>query len=46
MIGSSVVRFTPPAILTDSQLNLLLESLDCATRDLLDRRARMPKGGQ
>jgi putrescine aminotransferase len=44
MIGSSVVRFTPPAILTDSQVNLLLESFDCATRDLLDHRARMPEG--
>jgi putrescine aminotransferase len=43
MIGSSVVRFTPPAILTDSQANLLLESFDCATRDLIDHRARMPE---
>jgi putrescine aminotransferase len=45
MNGSSVVRLTPPAILTDSEVNLLLESLDRATRDLIDRRARMPKGG-
>lgn len=45
MIGSSVVRFTPPAIVTDSQVNLFLESLDGATRDLIDRRARMPEGG-
>jgi putrescine aminotransferase len=45
MIGSSVVRLTPPAILTDSEVNFLLESLDRATRDLIDKRARLPKGG-
>jgi putrescine aminotransferase len=45
MIGSSVVRLTPPAILTDSEVNFLLESLDRACRDLIDKRARMPKGG-
>ncbi|GGM16945.1 MULTISPECIES: aspartate aminotransferase family protein [Micromonospora] len=44
MNGSSVVRFTPPAILTDSDVNFLLESIDAATRDLVDKRARMPEG--
>jgi putrescine aminotransferase len=43
MNGSSVVRLTPPAILTDSEANFLLESFDRATRDLIDRRARMPE---
>jgi putrescine aminotransferase len=45
MNGSSVVRFTPPAILTDSDVNYFLESLESATRDLVDKRARMPEGG-
>ncbi|WBB95649.1 MULTISPECIES: aspartate aminotransferase family protein [unclassified Solwaraspora] len=45
MNGSSVVRFTPPAILSDSDVNFLLEALDGATRDLVDKRARMPEGG-
>ncbi len=45
MNGSSVVRLTPPAVLTDSEADFLLESFDRATRDLIDRRARMPKGG-
>lgn len=44
MNGSAVVRFTPPAILTDSDVNFLLESIDAATRDLVDKRARMPEG--
>jgi putrescine aminotransferase len=44
MNGSAVVRFTPPAILADSEVNLLLESFDRATRDLVDRRPRMPGG--
>ncbi|MFY1634218.1 aspartate aminotransferase family protein [Solwaraspora sp. WMMB335] len=44
MNGSSVVRFTPPAILSDSDINFLLEALDGATRDLVDKRARMPEG--
>ncbi|MER7165654.1 aminotransferase class III-fold pyridoxal phosphate-dependent enzyme [Micromonospora sp. NPDC000207] len=44
MNGSTVVRFTPPAILTDSDVNFLLESIDGATRDLVDKRARMPEG--
>ena len=46
MNGSSVARLTPPAILTDSDENFLLESFDRATRDLIERRARMPKGGR
>lgn len=46
MNGTSVVRFTPPAVLTDSDVNYLLESFDGATRDLVDKRARMPEGGR
>ncbi|MEV6795314.1 aminotransferase class III-fold pyridoxal phosphate-dependent enzyme [Streptomyces sp. NPDC051320] len=45
MTGSSVVRFTPPALLGDAEVEFLLDSLDRATRDLVDRRARMPEGG-
>ncbi|AGL15828.1 aspartate aminotransferase family protein [Actinoplanes sp. N902-109] len=45
MIGSSVVRFTPPAILTDREVTTFGAALDRATRDLVERRARMPKGG-
>jgi putrescine aminotransferase len=45
MNGCAVVRLTPPAILTDAEANYLLEALDRATRDLVDKRARMPKGG-
>jgi len=44
MNGNSVVRFTPPAILTDADVNFLLDSFDRATRDLIDKRARMPEG--
>lgn len=46
MNGNAVVRFTPPAILTDSDVEFLLNSFDRATRDLVDRRARMPEGGR
>jgi putrescine aminotransferase len=45
MNSSSVVRFTPPAILTDSDVSFLLEAFDRATRDLIARSARLPKGG-
>ncbi|MBP2706822.1 aspartate aminotransferase family protein [Microbispora sp. RL4-1S] len=45
MNGSSVVRFTPPAVLTDSDVDFFLESVERATRDLVDKRARMPEGG-
>ncbi|MFP8885478.1 MULTISPECIES: aspartate aminotransferase family protein [Streptomyces] len=45
MNGSSVVRFTPPAILTDSDVDHLVDSFDKATRDLVRGAARMPEGG-
>jgi putrescine aminotransferase len=44
MNGQEVVRFTPPAILTDSDVDFLLESFDRATRALVRGRARMPQG--
>jgi putrescine aminotransferase len=44
MNGQQVVRFTPPAILTDSDVNFLLDAFDRATRDLIRQGARMPKG--
>ncbi|MGO4749693.1 aspartate aminotransferase family protein [Streptomyces sp. 2MCAF27] len=45
MIGSSVVRFTPPATLTDGDVKFFLESFDKATRDLISGSATMPEGG-
>ncbi|MER7787035.1 aminotransferase class III-fold pyridoxal phosphate-dependent enzyme [Streptomyces sp. NPDC097640] len=45
MIGSSVVRFTPPATLTDGDVNYFLDSFDQATRALLSGSATMPEGG-
>ncbi|MFF0014501.1 aspartate aminotransferase family protein [Streptomyces sp. NPDC005374] len=45
MNGSSVVRFTPPAILTDRDVEFLLDSFDKATVDLVRRSAMMPEGG-
>lgn len=45
MIGSSVVRFTPPAVLTDREVKVFLTALERAAQDLVGRRARMPKGG-
>ncbi|MFH9983135.1 aspartate aminotransferase family protein [Streptomyces sp. NPDC017179] len=45
MNGSSVVRFTPPATLTDRDVEFLLDSLDKATVDLVRRSATMPEGG-
>ncbi|MFI8347503.1 aspartate aminotransferase family protein [Streptomyces sp. NPDC085596] len=45
MNGSSVVRFTPPAILTDRDVEFLLDSFDKATVDLVRRSATMPEGG-
>ncbi|MDH6110606.1 putrescine aminotransferase [Kitasatospora sp. MAP12-15] len=45
MNGSSVVRFTPPAILTDTDVEFLLDSFDKATRDLVSGSAKMPEGG-
>jgi putrescine aminotransferase len=45
MNGSSVVRFTPPAILIDRDVEFLLDSFDKATVDLVRRSATMPEGG-
>ncbi|CAM5425973.1 Aspartate aminotransferase family protein OS=Streptomyces alboniger OX=132473 GN=CP975_22935 PE=3 SV=1 [Streptomyces alboniger] len=45
MNGSSVVRFTPPAVLSDTDVEFLLNSFDLATRDLVRGAATMPKGG-
>ncbi|MFI1887299.1 aspartate aminotransferase family protein [Streptomyces jumonjinensis] len=45
MNGSSVVRFTPPAILTDGEVTHLLDSFELACRDLVAKRAQMPEGG-
>ncbi|GAA4462130.1 aspartate aminotransferase family protein [Phytohabitans houttuyneae] len=46
MNGSSVARFTPPAILTDGDVNFLLEAFDRATRDLVEHQARVREGGK
>jgi putrescine aminotransferase len=46
MNGIGTIRFTPPAILTGSDVEFLLQSFDRATRDLISRRVRMPKGGK
>ncbi|MDT0262143.1 aspartate aminotransferase family protein [Jatrophihabitans lederbergiae] len=46
MNGNAIVRFTPPAILTDSDVEYLLRAFDRATRDLIANRASMPKGGK
>ncbi|HEY3608756.1 MAG TPA: aspartate aminotransferase family protein [Pseudonocardiaceae bacterium] len=43
MNGSATVRFTPPATLTDAEVEFLLRSFERATRDLISRRARMPE---
>jgi putrescine aminotransferase len=43
MNGSSVVRFTPPAVLTDGEVEFLLDSFDKATRDLVSGSAKMPE---
>ncbi|HEX5116763.1 MAG TPA: aminotransferase class III-fold pyridoxal phosphate-dependent enzyme [Pseudonocardiaceae bacterium] len=45
MNGSSVARFTPPAILTDGDVNFLLESFESACRDLVEHQARVREGG-
>ncbi|MEE4598369.1 aminotransferase class III-fold pyridoxal phosphate-dependent enzyme [Streptomyces sp. DSM 41524] len=44
MNGSSVIRFTPPAVLARSDVEFLLDSFDKATRDLIDKQATMPRG--
>ncbi|ARZ66181.1 acetylornithine aminotransferase [Streptomyces albireticuli] len=46
MIGSSVVRFTPPATLTDGEADFLLGSLDQACRALRSGATTMPEGGR
>jgi putrescine aminotransferase len=46
MNGNAVVRFTPPAILTDRDVDFLLEAVRGAARDLIGHRARMPEGGR
>ncbi|MER5548930.1 aspartate aminotransferase family protein [Streptomyces sp. NPDC002589] len=42
MNGSSVVRFTPPAVLTDRDVDVLLDSFDKATRALVSGSATLP----
>ncbi|WP_435303759.1 aspartate aminotransferase family protein [Streptomyces lavendulae] len=42
MNGSSVVRFTPPAVLTDGEADVLLDSFDHATRALISGSATLP----
>lgn len=46
MIGSTVVRFTPPAILTDADVDFFLVSLEQACRALVAGGATMPEGGR
>jgi putrescine aminotransferase len=43
MNGNSVVRFTPPAVLSDTDVAFLLNSFDLATRDLVSGAATMPE---
>lgn len=43
MNGSATVRFTPPAILTDTDVEFLLHAFDRATRDLIAHSASMPE---
>ncbi|MFJ6623643.1 aspartate aminotransferase family protein [Kitasatospora sp. NPDC091335] len=45
MNGSSVVRFTPPAVFTEDDVEFLLSSFEKATLDLVAGSARMPEGG-
>ncbi|MFC9429537.1 aspartate aminotransferase family protein [Streptomyces sp. NPDC056987] len=44
MNGSSVVRFTPPAVLDDADVRHLLDGFDRATRDLIRNSTTMPEG--
>ncbi|HEX4721325.1 MAG TPA: aspartate aminotransferase family protein [Pseudonocardiaceae bacterium] len=46
MNGSSVVRFTPPAILTDGDADFLIDAIDRAARDLVEQRAQVTEGGK
>lgn len=43
MNGSTVVRFTPPAVLADNDVEYLLDSFEKACRDLVAKRATMPE---
>ncbi|MFB6818830.1 aspartate aminotransferase family protein [Streptomyces sp. NPDC056347] len=44
MNGNAVVRFTPPATLTELDVEFLLSAFDKATLDLVAGSARMPEG--
>ncbi|MEW9532082.1 aspartate aminotransferase family protein [Microbispora sp. NPDC049125] len=44
MNASSVVRFTPPAILSPSEVRFFLVAFERATRDLVARQTTMPEG--
>lgn len=44
MNGSSVARFTPPALLSTSDVDFLLTAFDHATRDLVEHQARVRQG--
>ncbi|MFE7815705.1 aspartate aminotransferase family protein [Streptomyces sp. NPDC057433] len=43
MSGSSVVRFTPPAVLDEADIRHLLDGFDRATRDLIRNSTTMPE---
>ncbi|MFF5566825.1 aspartate aminotransferase family protein [Streptomyces sp. NPDC012623] len=43
MGGSSVVRFTPPAVLDEADIRHLLDGFDQATRDLIRNSTTMPE---
>jgi putrescine aminotransferase len=44
MTGSSVARFTPPAVLSTGDVDFLLAAFDRATRDLVENQARVRQG--
>lgn len=44
MTAGGVVRFTPPATLTEREVDFLLTAFDNATRDLVRRGVRLPEG--
>jgi putrescine aminotransferase len=43
MIGSATVRFTPPAVMSDTDVEFLLTAFDRATRDLVARGTHLPE---
>jgi putrescine aminotransferase len=45
MNGSSVARLTPPAVMSDGDVDFLLAAFEKACRDLIGEQARMPQGG-